>query len=365
MRTTRLLSALVLGALLVSAVTWMGMAQAIPKAFANPNKPVRVALVREVGEGSFFSRELAGAQDMAKELGIKLLVFTAGGDLSKMVSAVETYIDEGVDAIIVDHGQPAPLEPGINEARKDGIKVVTFDLVVNRKDVPEVEQDDLLIGLTISEKLAIDFKGEANVIYINVGGYAPLEKRDRIWQAVKWRFPGLKEVAHIGAVTGNTASDTQTRMEAALKAHPEANAVLAMWDEFAKGAVRAIEQAGLSDKIKVYSVDINNVDIQMMIAPNSPWVATTATDSYNVGRLFVRAAAALVAGENVPKYLMLPPALVTRDFLLKNHITNMDELDQALPALGESSLCWYPWMKPVLERNGYKLPPIAARALGE
>ncbi|RCK75097.1 MAG: ABC transporter binding protein [Anaerolineae bacterium] len=50
-------------------------------------------------------------------------------------------------------------------------------------------------------------------------------------------------------MTDNTAADTQTRMEAALKEHPEANAVLAMWDEFAKGAVRAIMQAGLSEKI--------------------------------------------------------------------------------------------------------------------
>ncbi|PWH15121.1 MAG: hypothetical protein DDG59_11725, partial [Anaerolineae bacterium] len=37
----------------------------IPAAFADPNKKVRIALVREVGEGSFFERYLAGAQSMA------------------------------------------------------------------------------------------------------------------------------------------------------------------------------------------------------------------------------------------------------------------------------------------------------------
>jgi len=117
-----------------------------------------------------------------------------------------------------------------------------------------------------------------------------------------------------------------------------------MWDEFAKGAVRAIMQAGLSEKIKVYSVDITNEDIQLMIQPDSPWEATVATDSYSVGRLAVRTAAALVAGEKVDKYLLVRPELITRQFLLENNITNMDELIKALPALGESSLNWFPWM---------------------
>lgn len=51
-------------------------------------------------------------------------------------------------------------------------------------------------------------------------------------------------------MTDNTAADTQTRMEAAMKEHPDADAVLAMWDKFARGAVRAItlwEDEGNSD----------------------------------------------------------------------------------------------------------------------
>ncbi len=325
----------------------------IPDKFKNPKK-IRIALVREVGEGSFFARYLAGAKSMADELGITLLEATAHGNMARMVTMIENFIRQRVDAIIIDHGRPDPLLPKIKEALARGIKVVTFDLVVDDDRVPEIEQDDLLIGYLISRKLAMDYNGRANVIYINVGGFAPLDKRDKMWQIVKWRFPGLKEVAKIGAVTGSTAADTQVRMEAAMKEHPEANAVLAMWDEFAKGAVRAIVQAGKSDKFRVYSVDITNEDIQMMIAPNSPWVATVATDPYSVGRLAVRAAAALVAGEKVPKYLLVEPQLITREFLLKHGVTNMDELVKALPELGESKLVWPEWMKILIEKNKKK-----------
>jgi simple sugar transport system substrate-binding protein len=281
---------------------------------------------------------------MANELGVELLEATARGDMAKMVTAMENFIQQGVDAIIVDHGRPDPLLPKIEEALAKGIKVVSFDLVVDNPQVPEIEQDDMLIGFLLAKKVVTDHAGQADVVYVNVGGFAPLDKRDRIWQDFKWRYPGLKEVTRIGAVTDNTAADTQTRMEATMKEYPNANVVVAMWDEFAKGAVRAITQAGRGKDYRVYSVDITNEDIQLMIAPDSPWVATVATDSYSVGRLAVRTAAALVAGEKVDKYLLVQPQLITRDFLLANKITNMDELIQAMPAMGESPLNWFPWM---------------------
>ncbi len=55
-------------------------ADGIPAPFADPAKKPRVALVREIGEGSFFERYLAGAQSMARELGIELLESNAGSD---------------------------------------------------------------------------------------------------------------------------------------------------------------------------------------------------------------------------------------------------------------------------------------------
>jgi simple sugar transport system substrate-binding protein len=216
--------------------------------------------------------------------------------------------------------------------------------VINNPDVTEIEQDDLLIGFMLSKALANDYAGQAKTIYVNVGGFAPLDKRDRMWEDFKWRYAGLEEVAKTGAVTDNTAADTQTRVEAVLKEHPDAQAAIAMWDEFAKGTVRAITGSGMTDKVKVYSVDVTNEDIGMMTEPGSPWVTTVATDSYSVGRLAVRAAAAAVGGEQVGKYLQVAPTLITQKFLLDNKITNMDELVAALPALGESPLVWPAWM---------------------
>jgi ABC-type sugar transport system substrate-binding protein len=331
----------------------------VPAAFADGNRP-KVALVRQLADGEFFARYLSGAQSQAAELGIDLVESNARGDDAVQATNLETAIQQGVDAIIIDHGKTDTLQPLIEEALSKGIKVVTFDLVVNNPDVPEIEQDDLQIGFTLSRYVAVQTGGNANVLYVNVNGFAPLDKRDRIWQDFKWRYPGLNEVAKVGAVSSSTANDTQTRVEAALAENPDINVVVATYDEFAKGAVRAIQQAGKADQISVYGVDIANEDIQLIIAENSPWKATVATDSYNVGRLAVRTAAALIGGEKVDKYLLVEPTLITRDFLLENNVTNIDELVAVLPALGESSLSWYPWFEPLLAANGASFPATIA-----
>lgn len=322
----------------------------IPDAFADGNHP-RVALVRQLADGEFFARYLAGAQSQANELGIELIESNARGDDAQHAINFETAIQQGVDAIIVDHGRPDTLQPLIDQAVAQGIEVVAFDLVVNNPEVPEIEQDDLQIGFTLSRYVALQHSGNANVLYVNVNGYAPLDKRDRVWQVFRWRYPGLNQVAQVGAVTSSTAADTQTRVEAALTENPEIDVIVATWDEFAKGATQAVIQAGRAGDISIYGVDIGTQDIQIITAEDSPWQATVATDSYSVGRLAVRTAAALLGGEDVPKYLLVEPTLITRDFLLENNITNIDELVAALPVLGESSLSWYPWLEEVIAAN--------------
>ncbi len=317
---------------------------ALPERFSNPDKPVKIALVRFIGDGAFMARYLAGAQAQAKELGIELTEYNARNDQAQFVTLLEQAIQQQPDAIIISHGTTDAVQPYIDAAEAAGIKVVTFDTVVNSDTVPEIEQDDLAIGFDLTRYVAVNYGGAANVLYLNIAGFPPLDKRDRSYQNFLWRYPNLKQVAQVGVyVEGGTAAETQTRVEAALTEHPETNVVIAMWDELAKGAVRAIEQLGLQDKVKVYSVDVSDENIQMMTTENSPWEATIATDPYSTARVAVRSAVALVAGENVPKYLLVQPTLITRDTLLANNVTNINELITALPSLGESSLSWYPW----------------------
>ena len=134
------------------------------------------------------------------------------------------------------------------------------------------------------------------MIYVYVSGFAPLDRRDAVWQQFKQDNPGITEVAQIGVVSDNTAAQVAEQAKAALQANPDVTAIFAPFDEFAKGAVQAVQELGLEDQVRVYGADISNADIAVMTAEGSPWVATSAADPSNVGAVAVRAAALLVGG---------------------------------------------------------------------
>jgi len=357
-KSYRFISVMLLVAALVISLVPGALAQDVPEAFAGDEAPT-VIVVRQLADGAFMSRYLAGAGSMAEELGIEWKEFNARGDEAEMVTQLENAISEQPDGILVSHGTSEAVTNLINQAVEQGISVATFDTIVDNPNVPEIEQDDLRIGIELMKHVALETRGEANLVYLNVLGFPPLDKRDRSYQNFLWRYPGIEELVMAGAATESTAADTQTRMEAILGEYQDADTVVAMWDELAKGAVQAINQAGLSEFVSVYAVDISDENIALMREDGSPWKAVVATDAYNTGRVGMRTTAALIGDEDPGKYLLVEPALITRDFLLENDVTNMDELVEAMPALGESSLSWFPWMEAVMAENGAEMPMAA------
>src|SRR6202012_1550322 len=119
-------------------------------------------------------------------------------------------------------------------------------------------------------------------------------------------------------------------------AHPEIRVVFAPYDEFARGAKLAADEANLSSKLRIYSADISTSDIEAIRAPNSAWVATAATNPAVVGAVSVRAAALLLAGQEPEHHIVVKPTLITRDDLVKNNIKTIAELGEKFPAFRSS-----------------------------
>jgi simple sugar transport system substrate-binding protein len=103
-------------------------------------------------------------------------------------------------------------------------------------------------------------------------------------------------------------------------------------------------EAGVADKIKVYSADVSTADIQEIREPGSPWVATSATNPAVVGEVSLRALALLIAGQDPGKIIEVKPHLITRDELVKNDIKTVQDLDKKLPGFGQSDLATAPWL---------------------
>lgn len=304
----------------------------------------RVALVRQSGVGDYFEQWGRGATAQIKAAGGEVDVFDARGDNARQVSQFTDAISAKPSVIIVDHGLADSVNPKIDEAIGKGIPVVVYDVAIANCKAMYISQDDASIATKILDYLKQDNPTGGKIAYVNVSGIAPLDSRDGVYQQFLKSNPTFSQVAHFGKYTESVASDTATEGAAALKAAQGITVAFAAYDELAKGTLIALRQNNLSDKVKVYGVDISTADIQLMTEPGSPWRATAATDPANVGAIVGRAAVAAGAGVAMPEKLTIPAALVPQDMLRQKNVTNMDDLRRALPELNTPDILGAPWI---------------------
>jgi simple sugar transport system substrate-binding protein len=311
----------------------------------------KIALIMQINLGTFSAQYIAGVEDQVEKLGGKVTVFTGDGDLAKMASNLDAAINQKFDGILIDHGTPEALKNGVERAIEKGIPVVAFDSALEVPGVTVLQQGDEKMAEMTLDKLAEDIGGNGNIVKIWVAGFAPMERRQIAYDAFLNKYTDIKEVAAFGAATANTALDTQAQMEAILKQYPnkgDITAVWAAWDEFAKGAVRAIQQAG-RDEIKVYGIDLSDEDLQLIQDPSSPWVASAAVDPKDIGRIQVRYLYQKLHGDETPENVVLDPVFVTRDALPAEPITT-DQLHEYVEGWGKSEQGYTDWLKE-LEAN--------------
>lgn len=315
----------------------------------------KIALVTQLNIGTFSAQYIDGVKEQTEKLGGKLTVFNSENDLAKMSSNLDAAVNQKFDGILIDHGTAEALEAGVKKALDKKIPVVAFDATLKVPGVTSLEQGDQKMAEMTLEQLAKDAGGKGNIVKIWVAGFAPMERRQIAYKAFQDKYKDIKEVSAFGAATNNTALDTQSQMEAILKKYPnkgDITAVWAAWDEFAKGATRAIQQAGRTE-IKVYGIDMSDEDLQMIQDQKSPWVASAAVDPKDIGRIQVRYAYQKLHGDQTPDTVVLDPVFVSRDNLPKDKQVSTAQLSDFVKGWGGSQQGYTDWLKE-LEKTSAK-----------
>jgi simple sugar transport system substrate-binding protein len=326
-----------------TAFSGLALAADMPKPFDNPGQ-VKIALVRYLSTGDFFQSYLSGVEAQAKALGVDLRVLDSRQDAALQADMVDQAIALKVDGIIIQHGLTESMKEAAKRAVDAGIKVVAFDVNVENPKIPQIEQSDRDLARLALEQSIKDNGDSWKAGYVYVAGIAPLDRRDETWKEFKKTYPGIKEAAMFGTMDNPIANSVANQARSVLSANPDIQVMFAPYDEFAKGVKIAVDEAGLSTSVKIYSADISTSDIAAMREPDSAWAATAATNPAVVGQVSVRALAMLLAGEDPGHNVIVPPTLITQQQLQDADIKNMEELGSKLPQFAHADVAVPAWM---------------------
>jgi inositol transport system substrate-binding protein len=247
----------------------------------------------------------------AKELDVKLVVNDAQRSPERQVQQVESFIAQKVDAIILNPCEVEASSPAVDKARAAGIPIVNVNSETKSTPTAFVGSRDEESARLAMEHIAKRLNGRGNVVMMHgYMGQAAQIKRDQGAREVLAKNPGLKLLAHQTAEWDRAKG--MALMENWIQSHgAKINAVFAQNDEMGMGAVIALEQAKLKDKVIVVSVDA--IADALQAVKEGRLDATVYQDARGQAGTALETAVKIVRKEPFEKEVFIPFQLVTRE----------------------------------------------------
>ena len=278
--------------------------------------------INNFGQANFFARigRSVMIDEVKKQGGIPISTVTA--NVPDRIKAIETFVAQGVDAIIVQEGDIKMADPALKEAARKGIIIASMDAGISRYVNVVVESNNWVMGAMsaceLLNRLSKAGKSPRIVEIYNPIGQMIRMRRKELY-AVMTEYPDSKVIAGFVYAWPDFFPDIKSKMESVLAANPEpgsVNAVFATFDGAGVAAASAIREAGRQNEIMIVGIDGDPQAYEEMSKPDSPFVATTAQQPWLMARTVVDKVFQLLKGEELPKdHFYIPVKLVVKEGL--------------------------------------------------
>ena len=274
-----------------------------------------IALVTINQQALFFNQINDGATAAAEEAGVDLVIFNANNVPSAQNDAIETYISQGVDAIILVAIDVNGVKPAISQSVAAGIPVIAIDAQIPDGDNETfIGVDNTQAGRDIGQ-FFVDYVDEEMGREATVGIVGALNsfiQNQRVDGFVEVVEGSGMSIEILNTVDGQNVQDVAlAAAENLMTANPGMDAIYASGEPALIGAVAAVESQGLTDSVKVFGWDLT---AQAINGIDEGWVvAVVQQDPYGEGVAAVEAAMTLIEGGSVDPIVYIPIDIVTSE----------------------------------------------------
>ena len=258
-------------------------------------------------------------------------------DINKQISDMQDLITKKVDAIVITAASPTALAPVVEEAAEAGIKVVSFDNVVETDEqVATVGIDEKEFGRIGAEWLVDKMDGKGKIVVLNgISGTATDSLR---WGGAEEVFKQYPDIEILGSANASwDYAQGKAAMESMLSAYPEIDGVWSQGGAMTQGAIDAFIAAG-RDLVPMTSEGnngairawIENKDKGLScIAPSNP----TYTSAEAL-RVVIKA----LNGEDIPGNVVMDIETVTEENVDQYYRSDMPDSFWVLTELDDATL---------------------------
>lgn len=243
----------------LSAALLAAAAIAFVAAPSAAQEPMKFGYINKMGDHPWFVREVQGAKDKAKELGVELLVQDVQFDANLAVTTFDTYLGDGVKgiAVVVPDRSLGPVVADKAKAANIGLIAVDDDITfADGSPVPYVGMDALSIGKQVGAEIARLIKEQGwdkDLSTVRVGSIEDqkadtcMRRNEGARQALVAAIPEI-ESRIVSIPYDNTMVNSIDVVSTTLTANSDAQkwVFYSCNDDGVLGGVRATENAGIA-----------------------------------------------------------------------------------------------------------------------
>ena len=197
-----------------------------------------------------------------KDLNIKVNLVDGGWDANQQANAIQNAISSGADGIVISPVDPSAVCTYVDEALDAGIEVCALTTQIGTGDAedPVYPETVGLVGHIETEvgRTAMDIAAEALdrsgkiAIIEGTPGMSDTEGRKKGIDEENKEYPDIEVVSR---VCGEWVLDkAYTAMQNIIQSNPEVELVICHSDNMAVGAAKALEDADMTDKVKIVGI---------------------------------------------------------------------------------------------------------------
>ena len=291
------------------------------KGNSSDSKQVKIGATYMTMNNDFYKTLNAEIEKKTNQQGSRLYVRDPELDEDKQSQQIDYFIQERVNVIVINpvKSDSPKILTSLNKARKAGIKIIVVDAPVSKdaKVDTTIVSDNYQAGVLIAKDM-MKRLSSANILLLeHHNAVSAMDRIQGFLDSIKGH-PAYQVVSE--RETLGQTEESMPQVKKALNEGMQFNVVMSLNDRAAIGALAAIKDQGVTDKIAIYGVD-GSPDIKNFLANTNDIQGTVAQSPIQIGRKVTEVIERMMKHQAYKEEYLIPVHLVNKDNIGQYTIT--------------------------------------------
>lgn len=291
------------------------------KGNSSDSKQVKIGATYMTMNNDFYKTLNAEIEKKTNQQGSRIYVRDPELDEDKQSQQIDYFVQERVNVIVINpvKSDSPKILTSLNKARKAGIKIIVVDAPVSKdaKVDTTIVSDNYQAGVLIAKDM-MKRLSSANILLLeHHNAVSAMDRIQGFLDTIKGH-PAYQVVSE--RETLGQTEESMPQVKKALNEGIQFNVVMSLNDRAAIGALAAIKDQGVTDKIAIYGVD-GSPDIKNFLANTNDIQGTVAQSPIQMGRKVTEVIERMMKHQAYKEEYLIPVHLVNKDNIGQYTIT--------------------------------------------